>query len=112
MTAATTYKRTGLYAPSIEADPDSMLDYTFNWSDWLNAVSDSIATREIVVDGVTLSSSSIIDGATEGGVNVSNSRVIVWLRNPVAPRASCTCRITSVAGRVDDRTIYLIVRNR
>ena len=108
----TTYKRTGLYSPSIEADPDSKLDYTFNWSDWLAAVSDTIATKTIVVDGVVLHSSSIIDGETEEGVNVTNSRVIVWLQNPTAPRSSCTCRITTVGGRVDDRTIYLLVRER
>ena len=107
-----TYKYTGIHRPSIEADAGSKLDYTFNWSDWLFAVSDTIATREIVVDGVTAASSSIVDGATEAGTNVTNSRVIVWLENPVAPVASCTCRIVTVGGRRDDRTIYLLVSER
>ena len=97
-----TYSELGIYQPSIAIDPDAILDYTFDWTAWLDAVSDSIASKTITVENVEVHSSSL-----------SNPLVVVWLKN-AAPdtRASCTCSIVTAAGRHEDRTIYLPVGDR
>jgi hypothetical protein len=83
----------------IERDVNSVLDYIWPWGEWLTQVNDSIAAHEIVdVQGVTVDA----DDHTE-------SDVVVWLSGGTVSRsklASVTVRITTTAGRVEDRTAY------
>lgn len=84
-------------------DPQATLDYTFDWSDWLND-SDSIATNEVTVSSVdiTLESKTANAGA-----------VTAWISGGVEnKRYGVTCKITTAEGRIDERTIYLYVLNR
>jgi hypothetical protein len=84
----------------IPKDPDAVLDYSWNWATWLG--SDTIASYVIEVDGVTLNSDSR---------NVSV--VTAWLSGGTAGEtATATCRVTTAAGRTEDRTIYLDVADR
>jgi|RifOxyB1_1023888.scaffolds.fasta_scaffold64347_1 hypothetical protein len=83
-------------------DPDAKLDYGFNWTDWL-------------ADGETISSSAwtIPTGLTE--VSESNTSVLttVWVSGGThGTDYELVNRIVTSAGRQEDRTIKLKVRNR
>lgn len=84
-------------------DPDAVLDFKIDWSAPLSAVSDSIATSQWIADaGITIDSES----------NDSNSAT-VWLSAGVAGSSyAVTNRITTAAGRTDDRTILVSVVER
>jgi len=102
MAVTETYSFVTQQRPSLPKDPQSVLDYTFDWTDWLAGVSDTILSRTITVDGVTVGS-SILAGDT----------VTVWLAGgTVGAVASCTCEIVTAAGRTDQRTIYLLIQER
>lgn len=89
----------------IDKDPDARLDYFWNLTDLItpgDAISD--------VDVLTT------DGLVEDGVDFTPEGVVqVWLTGgnltKVAP-ASATCRFTTTAGRVDDRTLYFNIVQR
>ena len=96
-------------------DPDSVLDYVFDWasltnetpdgsSDWL-ASGETIITKTITAEtGITVDSSSITD---------SNTSVTVWLSGGTAGTTySLACKITTSASRTDERTIYIRVEQR
>lgn len=97
-----TYSQIGVKRPSIRKDPDAVLDYTFDWSDWLEGVSDSISTASVTASGATVESSSHANGL-----------VTAWVSGGTdGTTASVTCRIVTADGRTEDRTIYLIVEAR
>mgnify|MGYP003491741341 FL=1 len=83
-------------------DPQAVLDYSWDWADWLGA--DAIASHTVTV-------------AAGDVVKDSDSRtataVTAWLSGGTdGTRARVTCHITTAAGRQDDRTIYLAIKNR
>ena len=86
---------------SIPKDPNSTLDYAFDWSSWLG--SDSLASHTIIADSrLTVNSSS-----------QSATSVTVWLSGGTAGYLhDVTCRVTTTGGRIDDRTITLDVAER
>lgn len=95
---------TGVTAKAtITKDPDAVLDYTFDWATYLEDISDTISSKEIVVDtGITCDSSTI-----------SGSTVIAWISGGIAGMIyRVTCRITTAAGRIDDRSIYIAIKER
>ena len=94
-------------------DPDAVLDYKFDWktnsngrgfTDWLDT-SETIASFVITPDaGIAVNSSELADTSTS---------VIVWLSGGTAGTTySVSCRITTSAGRVDERTITISVAER
>lgn len=91
---------------TIVKDPNAVLDYVFDWSTWLDALPDTIASRDVVVeDGACTVVQSVINGKT----------VVVWLSGgTVNSTCRVRCRITtnSTPARVDDRTIYVKIRER
>lgn len=82
-------------------DPDAVLDYQIDWSAWLD--SDTITTSEwIVPDGIVKDSDSHTDTAAT-----------IWLSGGTLNTTYLvTNRITTAAGRTDDRTIRITVRDR
>lgn len=76
-------------------DPNSVLDYTVDWTQWLARIADVIVTVEwIPGPGVEVVSSS----------NTS-ATATVWLRGGVDGEESyVTCRITTAGGRTQDCT--------
>lgn len=97
-----TFSFVGQYRPSIPMDPSAILDYTFDWTDWLTGIGDTIATRTITATNVQVPTSS-----------VNGMLVTVWAHSGVPGSvASITCRITTAGGRQDERTIYLLVQER
>jgi hypothetical protein len=95
---------------SIPKDPDAVLDYAFDWSNWL-VVGDELDDAEWTVDGddealVVLSS---------GGRAPSETATVAkcWLSGGTAGvDYRLTCRVTTTAGRIDDRTITIAVSER
>jgi hypothetical protein len=87
-----------------QKDPDAVLDYKIDWTDWLEAaetISDHVITEST---GITVDSSSLTD---------SGKSVTVWLSGgETGSDYTVTCHVTTSAGRQDDRTITILVRDR
>lgn len=86
--------------PTYVHDLDAHLDYTWAWAPWLADVADAVQTLALELD----------PGITETLRHQVGSSISLWVQiaGLVAgntPRIRC--RITTVAGRVDDRTIQL-----
>lgn len=83
-------------------DPDATLDYTFDWTEKL-AEDEEITEPQISVpEGMTLLykeyTAKTVTAWLSGGVATSKPRVV--------------CRITTSAGRVDDRSIWIKISER
>jgi hypothetical protein len=83
-------------------DPDAVLDYEFNWSEWLGP-SEIIDTFDVIASpGITVNSSFS-----------SPTTVTVWLSGGTAGQPyTVTNRITTNQGRTDDRTMTIRVAER
>ena len=84
-------------------DPSAVLDYVFDWrEEWL-AAAETITDHTITADtGITVDSSTEDDG-----------KVTVWLSGGTAGiNYKVACKITTSAGRTDERTIWIKVTNR
>jgi hypothetical protein len=86
-------------------DPNAVLDFAFDWTEWLADGETITAFTVTAATGVTVQSST-----RTGGV------VTAWLSGGVLPATPrlypVTCHITTNEGRQDDRTIRVDVRNR
>lgn len=82
-----------------EKTPGAVLDYKFDWSDWL-ATGETISSMTVTADtGITIDSSAITDSSTS---------VTVWLSaGSVDMTYEVTCKIVTSAGRTDERTISI-----
>lgn len=83
-------------------DPKAVLDYAFDWTDWL-------------ADGETISSYvvEVETGLTEDSNGVLLGVVTVWLSGGTAGETyKVACTITTSEGRIDERTIEIDVQNR
>jgi hypothetical protein len=89
--------------PKINKDPDAVLDYKFNWATYLTAITDTIVAAEAEADkGVEIDS-----------VSFTTTSVTVWASGgDVGETAVLTCRITTLGGRTDDRSVYLKIVER
>ena len=83
-------------------DPSAVLDYAFDWTEWL-ATGETITDHTITADtGITVDSSTELDG-----------KIIVWLSGGTAGiNYKVACKITTSAGRTDERTMLITVRER
>jgi hypothetical protein len=87
---------------TFDKDPQAVLDYRWDWADWM-AVNDSITTHLVTVTG----------GIVLGTHSHDTNSVTAWLSGGTAgTTATATCRITTTQGRTDDRTIWLRVKER
>jgi hypothetical protein len=82
-------------------DPSAVLDWEFDWSAWLQA-------------GETISAFTItVTGANQDSTAASATAVTVWLSGgTAATAATIACRITTTAGRTDERTITVSIKDR
>lgn len=82
-------------------DPDAVLDYTINWATWLG--NDTISTSAWTPDsGIT------VDSDTN-----TTTTATVWLSGgTVGTSYAVTNHIVTAAGREDDRTITVRVREK
>jgi hypothetical protein len=83
-------------------DPDAVLDYSWDWSSWLEP-GETITTSDVfVTPGITL-----------GTTSHTNVRATAWLSGGTnASLYQVTNRISTSLGRTDDRTITIRVTNR
>ena len=97
-------------------DPDARLDYYFDWkaltngtdtSDWL-AAGETITAFEVTADtGIT------IDQPVPAALVNGDTAVRVWVSGGVAGgRYAVACKITTSAGRMDERTLFIDVYER
>jgi len=98
-----TYDVSNPAKPTILKDPDAVLDYTFDWTLYLDDIADTISSRTVIVPtGMTKVSDSIV-GKT----------VVVWLSGGTSgSKYQITCRIVTAGGRTDDRSIFIKIKDR
>lgn len=83
-------------------DPNANLDYKIAWSRWLPE-GDSLASSTWLVPS----------GITSTDESSDETSATVWLSGgEVGKTYEVTNRVTTAAGRSDDRTIYITVLNR
>lgn len=82
-----------------EKDPDAKKDYEFDWSRWLAGDTITDSTMVCSTPGIIQS-----EGHT-------TTKAIVWLQGgTVWAQYKVTNRITTAAGRIDERTITLVIK--
>jgi hypothetical protein len=85
-------------------DPDAVLDYAFDWSDWLDSgAGEAISSHTIDADtGITVDSDSESSGV-----------VTVWLSGGTAGTTyAVRCEIVTDDSRTDERTMIIKVMER
>lgn len=83
-------------------DPNAVLDYRVDWTQWLDSGETITAATWIVPDGLTSSSESF-----------DSVSATVWLAGgTVGQTYTVTNRVTTTAGRTDDRSFRVRVVNR
>ena len=91
-------------------DPSAVLDYVFDWTEWL-ATGETIAvdseTGEKLIT-ITADTGITVDSWTE-----DDGKVTVWLSGGTAGiNYKVACKITTSAGRTDERTLWIRVVDR
>lgn len=82
-------------------DPDAVLDYVIDWSDWLE--SDTISTSTWTVDaGLTEDSSS----------NTTTTATVILSGGTVKSSYQATNHIVTANGLEDDRTILIRIEEK
>ena len=82
-------------------DPDAVLDYTIDWETWLD--SDTIST----------STWTVPSGITKNTDTNTTTTTTIWLSGGTAGISyDLLDRIVTAAGRTEDRTIAIIVREK
>lgn len=83
-------------------DPQAVLDWTIDWSDWLPA-GDVIASHAVTVPA----------GMTENSSADTDTTVTAWISGGTVDTSyEINYHITTTAGRQDDRTLTLRCQNR
>jgi len=85
-----------------EKDPDAVLDFFVNWEDWLAA-------------GETISTSTwtVSTGISKGSTSATSTVATVWLSGGTAGVTyTATNRIVTSAGRTDERSLMIEVKQR
>lgn len=85
--------------------PTARLDFDFNWSDWL-APDEAITSHPITI---TPNDAGLVLDATEEG----DGRVKAWLEGgTLGTEYAIACQVETDQGRIDTRTLTVLVRNR
>jgi hypothetical protein len=84
-----------------DKDPQAVLDYGTDWARWLND------------DTITASTWTVPDGITKDSDSHTATATVVWLSGGTAGKTyRVTNHIVTAAGRQDDRTLLIAVRER
>lgn len=82
-------------------DPDAVLDYAWDWTSWLE--DDSIQSATVTAQ----------EGLTVDSTQVTSAAVTAWLSGGTDGSSyAVTCHVVTSAGREDDRTLTISVRER
>lgn len=88
-------------------DPDAVLDYAFDWN--------NVAEGTWLQTGETISAYVVTAeaGLTKDSDSESDGLITVWLSGGSAgEQYVVACRITTSLGRTDERSIWIVVRER
>ena len=86
-----------------DKDPQAVLDWAFDWSNWLATSEAIVGTPVITVDS----------GLTKDSQSNTTTKVTVWLSGgTLATTYKVACRITTNQGRTDERTIGIRITDR
>lgn len=86
---------------SFTKDPDALLDYGLDWTDWLG--DDTLLTSVWVIPAGIAKAAEVTTATT----------TLIWLSGGTAGvRYTCTNRVVTVGGRMDDRSIQINVDER
>lgn len=87
-------------------DPEAKLDYSFDWTDWLDSKAkppESITQHTITVPkGLTLVSSVAVGGVVTAWISGGTVGMIYRVE----------CLITTSIGRIDERSLWLVIQER
>lgn len=91
-------------------DPQSKLDYPFDWSDWLADVGDTIADATAKVNNFAATTPLVIESLTHfaGVVTVFVSGGQVGMSHDL----TVTIVTANVPARIDERTLRIKIRDR
>lgn len=90
--------------PSIVKDPAAVLDYTFDWTLWLNDISDTITGTPVY---------TLTTGITKVTQSNTTLKTTIWISGGIAGNTyQVDCTITTAGGRTDSRSIFLKVKDR
>ena len=93
---------TTLQPTIVYKDPDAKLDYTFDWSEWLES-DDSISTAAWTVP----------EGLTKTADSFDNQTVTIWLSGGSDwTDYHVICEVETTNGRIDQRKLLVCVRER
>jgi hypothetical protein len=85
-------------------DPAARLDYTWDWSEWLAEISDTITSATVTVPA----------GLTAVGAPVTTDTAVTQRISggDLDEGYTMVCQITTTGGLIDERSIHLTIRNR
>lgn len=84
-------------------DPQAVLDWAFDWTNWL-AVGETISGTPVV---------TVDSGLVKDSQSNTATKVTVWLSGGVLGATyEVACRITTNQGRTDERTIGIRITDR
>lgn len=97
-----TYVISASGAATILKDPEALLDYIFDWTAYLAAISDTLTAINFTVTSGTIAASGFV-----------GALATAWVSGGVAGTTiTLTCHITTAGGRQDDRSVFLKIRER
>lgn len=97
------------YLATFVKDADARLDYSIAWSKWL-ASGDTIST---VAWAIESGDGALTIGTGSYVPSVTGSTSTVWLEGgTVDTDYAVRARVTTTAGRIDDRTLLVRIRAR
>ena len=83
-------------------DPSAVLDYTWDWSDWL-ATAETISSHTVTAGS----------GLTKDSDSATTTAVTAWLSGGTLNRTyAVVCQVVTSASRTDERTLFITVRDR
>jgi hypothetical protein len=84
-------------------DPDAKLNYTLNWSKWLDT-GDTISS----VSWISENNAITVHSST----NTTTAATVILSGGKISKKYRITCRITTANGLIDDRSFWLQIRER
>jgi len=90
----------------MEKDPNAKLPFSVDWSAWLTAEGDTGASAAWTVPAGLTKEATPAESLVAG-------KATVWLSGGTAGSMyEVACRLTTTAGRIDDRTLRILVKHR
>lgn len=106
--ATETYTQETPGKPTIEKDPNAVLDYPFDWTEYLAPLDDAIVSATFILETPLTADDARQVLSPDGRI------AVVWVEaGGVAGKTyRVTCRITTAEGRIDDRSIFLKIKEK